>query len=77
MKYKLIPRISKIDEIISITDYILKEDDKVLIVFGENEKDDAEKLCRLLNKLNETMQRVYEENKFLKDTLKLNGIIIE
>ena len=77
MRYNLIPRISKIDEVISFIDYILKEDDKVLMVFGENEKDDAEKLCGLLNELNENAQKVDEENKFLKDTLKVNGILIE
>ena len=74
MKYRLIPRVSEIDTVITYTDYILKEDDKVLMVFRENEKEDAEKLCGLLNKLNEKVEKVYEDNVILKDILKTNGI---
>ena len=74
-EYWVQKRISEIDSSISLVDYLLMYDDEILITVNENGKDDVDKICDLLNKLNEDNKMLRRNNsKLSKDILYLNNM---
>ncbi len=47
--YYVEKRISKIDDSISLVDYLLKRDDEIMMVAYEYQKDEIMRICELLN----------------------------
>lgn len=74
-EYWVQKRISEIDSSISLVDYLLMYDDEILITVNENGKDDVDRICDLLNKLNEDNKMLRRNNsKLSKDILYLNNM---
>lgn len=74
-EYWVQKRISEIDSSISLVDYLLMYDDEILITVNENGKGDVDRICGLLNKLNEDNKMLRRNNsKLSKDILYLNNM---
>lgn len=64
--YNVEERISEIDPSISLTDYLLTDEKgEVLISVRENQKDEVDNICRILNRLNEDNKILRINNKKL------------
>ena len=66
--YNVEERISEIDPSISLTDYLLTDEKgEILIIVRENQKEEVENICRILNRLNEDNKMLRINNKKLSE----------
>ena len=66
--YNVEKRISQIDPFISLTDYLLTDENgEILITVRENQKDEVDNICRILNGLNEDNKILRINNKKLSE----------
>lgn len=66
--YNVEERISQIDPSISLTDYLLTDENgETLITVQENQKEEVDNICRILNRLNEDNKMLRINNKKLSE----------
>ena len=66
--YNVEERISQIDPSILLTDYLLTDENgEILITVQENQKEDVDNICRILNGLNEDNKMLRINNKKLSE----------
>lgn len=66
--YNVEERISQIDPSILLTDYLLTDENgEILITVQENQKEEVDNLCRILNGLNEDNKMLRINNKKLSE----------
>lgn len=66
--YNVEERISQIDPSISLTDYLLTDENgEILIIVRENQKEEVDNICRILNRLNEDNKMLRINNKKLSE----------
>lgn len=66
--YNVEERISQIDPSISLTDYLLTDENgEILITVRENQKEEVDNICRILNRLNEDNKMLRINNKKLSE----------
>ena len=68
--YNVEERISEIDPSISLIDYLLTDENgEILITVRENQKDEVDNICRILNRLKEDNKMLRINNKKLSEDL--------
>lgn len=66
--YNVEERISQIDPSILLTDYLLTDENgEILITVQENQKEEVDNICRILNGLNEDNKMLRINNKKLSE----------
>ena len=66
--YNVEERISEIDPSISLIDYLLTDENgEILITVQENQKEEVDNICRILNGLNEDNKMLRINNKKLSE----------
>ena len=68
--YNVEERISQIDPSILLTDYLLTDENgEILITVQENQKEEVDNICRILNRLKEDNKMLRINNKKLSEDL--------
>ena len=66
--YNVEERISQIDPSISLSDYLLTDENgEILIIVRENQKEEVDNICRILNRINEDNKMLRINNKKLSE----------